>query len=212
MSLKVVGGGFGRTGTLSMKKALEELGFGACHHMEEVMAREDQPAHWQAATDGKPVDWDAAFSGFHSTVDWPSAAFWPEITAHFPDAKVLLTVRSTESWYKSISNTIFKLIENGGEAPEGHMGDVMRMVHQLISEKTFGGKMHDEAHVKSVYEQHNAKIIDSVPADKLLVYKLGDGWEPLCAFLGVPVPDSPFPRINSTNEFWEIFGGGKMPE
>jgi len=211
MSLKIVGGGFGRTGTLSMKLALEQLGFGTCHHMDEVMKREDQAVHWQAATDGKPVDWDATFKGFQSTVDWPSAAFWREISDHFPEAKVLLTVRSSESWYNSISKTIFKLLAQDGETPPGYMGDVVKMAHQLIFENTFKGNISDPDHVKSIYEAHNAAIIEAIPADRLLVHNLGDGWEPLCDFLEVAVPETPYPRINSTDEFWEIFGGGNNP-
>ena len=211
MSLKIVGGGFGRTGTLSMKMALEQLGFGPCHHMEEVMQREGQAAYWQAATDDQPVDWNAAFEGFQSCVDWPSAAFWLQIARHFPEAKVLLTVRSSESWYNSISKTIFKLLAQEGELPEGYMGDVIKMAHQLIFERTFKGNISDPEHVMGIYEKHNAAIIDAIPDDRLLVYNLGDGWEPLCEFLEVPVPDSPYPRINSTDEFWDIFGGGNNP-
>jgi len=211
-SLRIVGAGFGRTGTLSMKSALETLGFGPCHHMEEVMDREDQAAHWQTAVDGNDVDWSMALLGFKSCVDWPSATFWRELSGHFHEARVLLTVRSSDSWYNSISKTIFPLLDRGIEnPPPGYMGDVIKMAHQLIFEHTFKGNITDPEHVKAVFEAHNQSVIDSLPADRLLVYNLGDGWEPLCDWLGVPVPASDFPCSNNQDEFWDNFGGGEKP-
>jgi Sulfotransferase domain len=93
MALRVIGAGFGRTGTHSLKLALEQLGFAPCHHMYEVRAHPEQLAFWQAAARGELPDWDEVFAGFAAQVDWPGARFWRELAEHFPHAKVILSVR-----------------------------------------------------------------------------------------------------------------------
>lgn len=200
MALKVVGAGFGRTGTLSMKLALEMLGVGPCYHMVEVFKNPHHAEIWSAAADG-PVDWESIFAGYQSTVDWPSTFFWRELANHYSDAKVILTVRSTESWLNSMHQTILRVMQ--GEPPEGV--DIAKAQHQmarkLVLERTFGGKADDDAHLASVYERHNEEVRRSIPADRLLVFEAKQGWEPLCKFLGVPVPDAPYPKVNSAEEF-----------
>lgn len=199
MALSVVGAGFGRTGTLSLKLALEQLGLGPCHHMMEVFANPAQAPVWHSAAKGGAVDWDELLSGYKASVDWPSCHFWRELAAHYPEAKVVLSTRDPRRWYKSISETIFPAM--AGEMPEeGDAANVLSMARHVVSEKTFGGRT-DEAHVLDVLERHEAEVKRSVPASRLLVFDVAEGWDPLCRFLGVPVPDAPFPRTNSSEEF-----------
>ncbi len=193
MALSVIGAGFGRTGTESMKLALETLGLGPCHHMKDVMADPEQMALWRAAAQGDLPDWDEAFAGYKSAVDWPTAYFWRELSTHYPEAKILLTVRSAESWYESMANTIFKSLKAST--------DPASIGLKLIAQGVFGGRLDDRAHAMAVYEKSIAEVQAAFTQERLLTYTLGDGWEPLCRFLGKPVPDTPFPRINSTMEF-----------
>lgn len=196
MPLEVIGAGFGRTGTESMKLALEQLGFGPCHHMKEVLANPEQLQIWRAIARGDPPDWEAAFAGYRSAVDWPSAFFWRQLSDVYPRAKVILTVRSSESWHKSMSNTIFKVLEASTDPDSIGL--------KLIAERVFGGRFLDRDHAIAVYEKNNADVQAGFNDDRLLVYHLGDDWEPLCRFLDKPVPDTPFPRSNSTAEFIEM--------
>jgi hypothetical protein len=196
MALSVIGAGFGRTGTNSMKLALEHLGLGTCHHMFEVMASEDQKRIWrEIVIDGVTPDWDATFDGFGCSVDWPSAFYWRELSEHYPDAKILLTVRSPESWYRSFSSTILKVLQS--DEGRGTMG------YALVYGKVFGGRPDDADHAMAVYEKNIADVQAAIPQERLLTYHVGDGWEPLCQFLGKPVPDIAFPSSNSTAEFHE---------
>src|SRR5690606_21852220 len=140
MSLSVIGAGFGRTGTLSLKLALEQLGFAPCHHMTEVFANPDQAATWLAAARGEAVDWDSLLEGYKASVDWPSCHFWRELAAHYPDAKVILSTRDPRRWYESISNTIFPAMK-AAASDEEPVRSVMAMASYLVAEKTFGGRL-----------------------------------------------------------------------
>lgn len=193
MTLRVIGAGFGRTGTESMKLALEMLGLGPCHHMKEVIAHPGQTRVWRSIAQGNEPNWHEAFAGYSSAVDWPSAYFWRELSEHYPGAKILLTVRSPESWYASMEKTIFKsLTENTDRASVGV---------KLIAERVFGGRLDDRDHAISIYEKNTAEVQAAFSKDRLLTYNIGDGWESLCRFLCRPIPDSPYPRSNSTEEF-----------
>jgi hypothetical protein len=206
MALEVVGAGLGRTGTHSLKLALEQLLGGPCYHMYEVMQHPDDIAVWQAAADGEAVDWHALFADYKAAVDWPEASFWREVADAYPDALVLLSVRPADKWWESANNTIWKVAQR--EAPEEFppmMKDQMRMVRTLLS-KRFCENPFDEAEAKAAYERHNAEVRASVPADRLLVWEPGDGWEPICHALGRPVPDTPFPHVNTTTEFQAMLG------
>ena len=193
MALAVIGAGFGRTGTESMKLALEALGLGPCHHMREVTANPAQLTTWRAVAQGARPDWSDVFAGYHSAVDWPAAYFWRELSAYYPEAKVLLTVRSAESWYESMANTIFKVLKASTEPASVGI--------KVVAEGVFGGRLDDRAHAIAVYEKNIADVKAAFPPERLLVYELGSGWAPLCAFLGEPVPDMPYPRTNSTEAF-----------
>jgi hypothetical protein len=193
MSLRVIGAGFGRTGTDSMREALNILGFGPCHHMVEVNGNDDQRRLWRALAKGAPPDWDRLFEGYASCLDWPSAYYWREISAHYPDARVILTLRSADSWWESFEKTILRASVQGTDP------DSLSRV--LLMAKVFDGRIEDRAHAIARFEANTREVVATVPADRLLVFELGDGWEPLCRHLGVPVPDQPYPNRNNTADF-----------
>ncbi|MEZ6011419.1 MAG: sulfotransferase [Hyphomonas sp.] len=200
MALKVISAGFGRTGTLSLKQALEELGFGPCHHMMEVIENgEKQVPLWNGALAGKP-DFEAIYMGYSSAVDWPSAAFWKELADDYPDAKIILSSRSAESWYASISETILATVW----APETWPPQAVEwftMVSKVLDRSLGAARTKDE--LIAVFHAHEAAVKAAIPAGRLLVHSAKDGWDPLCAFLGVPVPEGPYPRTNSKEEFFQ---------
>ena len=185
MSLKVISAGVGRTGTFSVKQALETLGLGPCHHMEEVNAESpEEVLRWRTAVNGT-ADWPRLYEGYRSAVDWPTAAFWRELSVAYPDAKVLLTVRDPESWYKSFSSTISPLVEAHARARE-ELKPFLEMVTEVIYKTGFeipSGK--DD--LIAAFNRHNQAVRDAIPPDRLLVYEVKQGWAPLCGFLGEPV-------------------------
>tara|TARA_Y100000588_G_scaffold347784_1_gene396858 strand:- start:121 stop:630 length:510 start_codon:yes stop_codon:yes gene_type:complete len=168
MSLKVVGAGFGRTGTNSLKLALEQLGFGPCHHMFEVRTNPNQLPYWEAAVRGETMDWDAVFADYNASVDWPSAAYWRELSDHFSDAKVLLSVRPTADWVKSIHNTIYASLMKRVSDSEGAGRSRCEMAYELIVNQTFDGKLGDAGHAASVYEAHIAEVQRTIAPERLL--------------------------------------------
>lgn len=201
MTLQVIGAGFGRTGTNSLKLALEQLGFGPCHHMFEVRDHPEQNRFWQAAADGDLPDWDEVFEGYNSSIDWPSAHFWRELSEHYPNAKVLLSVRDPEKWFKSVHSTIYPVMVGWKDRELEADRDRGRMAHQLIVEGRFGGRMDDKDHAIGIFNTHIEEVQRKIAPERLLTYDVAEGWGPLCAFLGVAVPETPFPRSNSTEEF-----------
>jgi hypothetical protein len=205
MALRVVGAGVGRTGTHSLKIVLEQLLGGKCHHMVEVFEHPDQIPLWTDAIDGNPVDWQALMEPYRALVDWPGGSFWPELVAANPEALVLLSVREPEAWYRSCSDTIFIALDTpvGGGPP--WMGSWMESVRRLLRDR-FSDRFDDETAMVDAFERHNAKVRDTVPATRLLVWTPSDGWDPICDRLGVAVPDQPFPVTNTTNEFRAMFG------
>ncbi|HEY9879292.1 MAG TPA: sulfotransferase family protein [Leptolyngbyaceae cyanobacterium] len=201
MSLSVIGAGFGRTGTLSLKAALEMLGYGPCYHMIEVFAHPEHIDLWNAATDGE-FHWDEIFDGFRAAVDWPACAFWQPLLEYYPDAKVILTVRDPNRWYESALQTIYGATHRNPAADTPPIFIAQRaMAGKLVWERTFGGRFDDRDHAIAVFNAHNEAVKAAVPANRLLVFEARQGWEPLCTFLGCPVPDAPFPNVNSTEEF-----------
>lgn len=203
MALSVVGAGWGRTGTASLKLALEQLGFGPCHHMHEVRGTPGQLEHWEAAAAGRPMDWQAVFAGYRSAVDWPSAAFWRELAAFYPDARVLLSTRPAERWWASFSGTIKTLLDDPAEPEDPGIARLRTMSRQVITERSLRGACDSPQAAVAAFDRHVAAVREAIPAERLLVLDVAEGWEPLCRFLDVAVPDTPFPRTNSTDEFWE---------
>ena len=199
MPLKIVGAGFGRTGTLSLKNALEKIGFGPCYHMMEVFPRPEHVAMWHRLAFEHSMDWDLLFRDFNATVDWPAARWWREMAVHFPTAKVLLSVREPEAWYKSMNDTIYQAMKR--PVPDG-LPEAFRlqneMVQRAIVKETFDNRFEDKAHAIEVFDRHNQSVRDAIDPARLLVFDVKEGWGPLCRFLDVPVPDEPFPRLNDT--------------
>ncbi|MEO1321948.1 MAG: sulfotransferase family protein [Pseudomonadota bacterium] len=202
MALQVIGAGFGRTGTLSMKAALERLGYDKCHHMYEVMPNDRQLDIWHRISQGDAPDWDTVFEGFQASVDFPSSAYWRELAEHYPDAKIILTTRSFESWYESASETIYAVSQFPSWTsliPKARK--IKEMVYGAIWDRVFGGKFEDKEATRRVFEQHEADVKAAFSDERLLVFHPKEGWGPLCAFLGKPVPDGPFPNVNDRAQF-----------
>ena len=201
--MEVIGTGFGRTGTLSTKRALELLGFGPCHHMREAMQHPAQFRHLAAHVRGEPVDWRRAFAGYRSQVDFPGAVIWRELLDAFPDAKVLHTVRDPDRWYDSTLETIYQartMVAPWVRRTVPLVDRYFQVNDAMIWDGLFEGAFEDRARAIGIYEARTQEVVAAVPADRLLVFDVRDGWEPLCAFLGVAVPDGPFPRVNSRDE------------
>lgn len=203
MPLKVIGAGLGRTGTFTLKTALEMLGLGPCHHMVEVLANPEQIPFWTRAADGEAVDWEEVFAGYNAMVDWPGCHFYAELADRYPDARVILSKRDPERWYESMSETILKSMGMMGfvEGQAIPADNPMRFAGVLISQKTFNYD-YGKPNVIAAFERHVDAVRKTIAPERLLEFEAADGWEPLCAFLGVPVPDEPFPRTNSREEFW----------
>jgi hypothetical protein len=212
MTLAVIGAGFGRTGTLSLKLALEELGLGPCYHMIEVNAHPEHDALWLALARGEASDWQPMLQGYASTVDWPTTYIWKELAAANPQAKIILTLRDPDAWYESAAATIFaRMIEfetlrSDPDAVDPARRRHMDMINTLIVANTFGGSLAKD-HAIAVFNAHNEEVRRLVPQKRLLVSESGEGWDPLCTFLGVPVPATPYPRVNTTEEFASHFPG-----
>jgi hypothetical protein len=205
MALRVIGAGVGRTGTYSLKLALNHLGLGPCHHMEEVLHnRATQVPLWSAALAGRP-DWEAIFSGYHSTVDWPTAGFFRELHQQFPDARFVLTHRNPENWADSFGETIYKLMAGRNQAPP-EMAAWIDMASRVVARTGFPEGLDRNGLIKA-FNAHLEAVKSTIPADQLLVYDVKEGWGPLCEFLGKPVPSEPFPRTNDRVEFWERVAG-----
>ena len=199
MGLNVIGAGYGRTGTASLKLALDRLGLGPTHHMSEVLPSPERVAIWTrigtGEADTNPALWDEAFEGYGATVDWPACTHWRPLMNHFPDAKVILSRRDAGKWFESVNATILKpeVNEVVATTPMGPMleSNIWRL---------FGDRIADSDHMTAAFEAHCAEVVAGVPAERLLVWEAKDGWAPLCAFLDVEAPDEPFPHVNSKEE------------
>jgi hypothetical protein len=191
--MKLIGAGLGRTGTLSLKLALEKLLGGRCYHMMEVFTNPEHIGLWTEAGRGRLPDWHALFRGYSAVVDWPAASFYRELMDAYPDAIVLLSLRERESWWKSAHDTIFPSIR---KAPP----PFRNMVEGILAAR-FTGELESKEACIAAYERHNAEVVRVVPAARLVTWTAKDGWGPLCKALGVPIPSEPFPHANSTEEF-----------
>jgi hypothetical protein len=213
MVLKVIGAGFGRTGTLSIKAALEEIGFCRCYHTVELVQHPQHAPYWERAGKGKSVDWDTLFEGYQATVDFPACRFYRELMRHYPDAKVLLTVRNPETWYESTRDTLY----GARPSPRQQLALAWRLpfsprlwryvqVHHItdkdIWKSAFHNRFKDKTYAIDVFNRHIEEVKGTVPPERLLVYSVKEGWQPLCRFLSVPVPTgTPFPHLNDRAEF-----------
>lgn len=203
MPLEIIGAGFGRTGTNSLKLALEHLGFGPCHHMFEIRDHPELLPDWEAAARGEAVGWDNIFRNYRSQVDWPGARYWRELAAHFPKSKVILTIRDPEGWYESIQATVLPFLAARGKHPAPYVNAIAEMGHQTVAVQVFNDRLRERDHAIKVFKRHIDEVQTEIPAERLLTFDLRDGWQPLCAFLGVSVPGIPFPKTNSSKQFGE---------
>lgn len=203
--MRVIGAGFGRTGTTSLKLALERLGFGPCHHMQEVLHRPEDMPTWERAARGEKIDWSTFMRPWGSSCDFPSALYYRELMAVFPDAKLILTTRDPGSWYASMSETIVPMFNRFPNRLVLRrlpvVGWPYRTMKGTYVQLDIIDRFAEREHVLARYDAHIAEVKRTVPADRLLVFEAKQGWGPLCEFLGVPVPDEPFPRANDTAEF-----------
>ena len=195
--MQVIGAGLGRTGTNSLKLALERLLGGPCYHMFELFQRPQDVAAWQAAVDGNPVDWDALLNGWVATVDWPGAPVFEQMAAAYPDALVLLSIRDGEAWYRSMNETIFALMRT---APEAEPNPLQNLVRAEFS-KWLTLEFDDKAKTIAAFNRHNERVRAAVPAHRLVEWETGDSWQPLCEALELPIPDEPFPHANASDDF-----------
>ena len=213
MPLKVIGAGFGRTGTTSLKAALELLGYEKCHHMTEVI-QGDKELHWHKKLQGEAISWEEIFNGYQAAVDWPAAAWWKELTEYYPDARVILTVRDADRWYDSITTTIYPLAHLmpqwlGWVSPR--LRGFLKIARIIPWKITFNGRIEDAEYAKQVFNAHNTTVQATIAPERLLIYEISQGWEPLCKFLNVPIPaDTPFPRANEGKQFKKAIGAMKL--
>lgn len=197
--MKVIGAGFGRTGTTSLKVALEQLGFAPCYHMQEVIKRPRHTGLWQDVWDGKPAEWEEILGQFPAGVDYPICNYYKELLTAYPEAKVILSVREPEKWYESTLATIYQI---STDVPRSltmlipPFGRFVKMTNDIIWDGLFDGRFEDKARAIQIYRDHIEDVKRHVPAEKLLIFHVREGWEPLCAFLEVPAPERPFPHVN----------------
>lgn len=210
--MKIVGAGFGRTGTTSLKAALQELGFDPAYSLTEVFENPEHVEVWEAARRREEVDWEEFFADYEVAVDWPACSFYKELMEAFPKAPIILTVRDPEQWYESMRTTIYQLrkVTNGplpvraafslaGTFVPGVTG-VVRLADRLVWEDIFAGRFEDRDYAMEVFEANNEEVRRRVPPERLLVFDVREGWEPLCKFLGVDAPDRPFPCLNEVRK------------
>lgn len=197
--LLVVGTGFGRTGTSSLKLALERLGLGPTYHMQEALRRPRHLRAWCEYARTGMIDWDEIFDGFRSTVDYPTCLAWRELADRYPAAKVIHTVRDAEAWWTSTATTIYQgrtVLPHWFRGLYGPAGDYGEVNERLLWQGLFDGRFEERDHAIAVYRRHTAEVVAGLDPERLLVFEVADGWAPLCRFLGVPVPDEPFPHAN----------------
>ena len=200
MPLQVIGAGLPRTGTNSLQIALDRLGFGPCHHMYELLENPSQWPGWLSVYDGKHANWEEVFKGYNSAVDAPASFLWRELLQTYPSAKVILTIRSPEAWRQSMLAAGAAIRANPPKPP---LASFMQKSVDFFVKLSPAMLPPDEASAFAAFAEHNETVRRTVPKDQLLVFDVGEGWEPLCHFLGVPVPPEPFPRTNTGSEFAE---------
>jgi Sulfotransferase domain len=209
--MKVIGAGMPRTGTLTQKVALEMLGLGPCYHMVDVLADLEQASLWEQALDGD-APWERIFSGYGSTVDWPGGYFYAELADRYPEAKVVLSVREPAAWERSMRQTVWsvrhgesliRLLSSAQACIDPRWAGFLNMIDRLLWEGkgTFASGAEAPEDMIATMERHNAEVQERIPAERLLVWSVTEGWDPLCAFLDVPVPSEPFPAVNDRKEF-----------
>lgn len=212
MSIQVIGAGFGRTGTKSLQLALEILNFNKCYHMEALLRNPDHVKQWKNAYLEKPVDWDLIFKDYKAIVDFPGSMYYKELAIHYPEAKVILTTRDPDSWYKSALRTIFSfdpgvklkmkmLLKLPFSSKARDLLNLVILNDKSIWKKFFEGKFKNKEYTISKFNTHIEEVKQTIPENRLLVFEVKQGWQPLCDFLNLPVPNISFPNTNSGEDF-----------
>ena len=204
MSLDVIGVGLPRTGTESLKQALEILGFGPCYHMVEIVAHPDHISAWQDA--GPATDWNEVFRHYRAAVDFPAMFHWQRLIEYFPQAQVILSVREAAAWFASISATVLTAVKTI-PADDAVIARRRRLVQRDLVDGLFAGRADDRDFMLECFARHQAQVIGTVAAERLLVFDVREGWQPLCRFLAVDVPTTPFPHVNARAAFQQRFLG-----
>ncbi len=216
MSIQIIGAGFPRTGTTTLKRCLETLGYDKTYHMKELLVNPHNLHYWKQLDETGETDWDGLYDGYKATVDFPCYPWYKEHLKRYPDAKVILTVRPFDAWYKSVDSTVFRA---GPQTP----GEKIKMLGKLLFSKRarrvvkcikffkysfFHKRLHDrfgeKEYARQYWDSHIEEVKSHVPADQLLIYDVRDGWAPLCEFLGMPVPDEELPHLNKKENFKEM--------
>jgi hypothetical protein len=217
--MKLIGAGLPRTATMTQKAALEQLGLAPCHHMVSVFGNLPTWEQWRAAIDGK-LRASEIVKDHPAAVDWPSSYFYKDLMEDFPDAKVLLSVRDAEGWARSMRKTIWECLY--GDGLVGHMsmareridaqwGGWMSTLREMwTTSGLLNGAGTTDEWMIDAFDRYNAEVQAYVPAQRLLVWNPKEGWEPLCAFLELPVPDGPVPHINDSDSFGDLIVGGAL--
>ena len=212
MALKVIGAGFGRTGTKSLQCALEKLGFANCYHMEALFRNPSDVTHWENAYLEKETDWNSLFENYQSAVDFPSSMYYKELADFYPDSKIILTIRDPEKWYKSAYSTIFSfdpgpkiklkmLFSMLFSSKARNLFKVIKLNDKSLWGKYFEGKFEDKNYTIQKFKDHIEEVKNSIPKERLLIFQPSDGWNPLCKFLEVEIPSDPFPNSNKRENF-----------
>jgi hypothetical protein len=213
--IKVLNLSLGRTGTMSLKHALEDLGLDKCYHFSDMFIHPEHTELWRRYAKGEPIDWEALFEGYQSSVYWSTSYDYQSLLDRYPDMKFILTVREFNAWYKSTFNTVYSLnrltlSRSIGLRVKGifnpdliKLYKIWKLQEELLWQKTFKGRFHDKDFAIQQFKNHIENVKKNIPAERLLVYEIKQGWQPLCDFLEIPIPDTDFPRVNDTESFIE---------
>ncbi len=210
--MKIIGAGFGRTGTTSLKLALEKLGFGKCYHMEELLKNPEGVKYWQKAFNEKKVDWENLFITYQSIVDFPGALYYKELADYYSHSKIILTIRDPEEWYHSVYSTIFSfdpgpliklkmVLMMPFSTPARKLFQVIMFNNKSTWEKYFEGNFKDKKYAIQRFNDHIEEVKNYIPKERLLIFECKEGWEPLCDFLNVEIPTEPYPNSNKQEDF-----------
>ncbi len=218
MSIKIIGAGFPRTGTNTLRESLTQLGYVKTYHMKELIVHPENLHYWETLSRTGTTNWEELYNGYQATVDFPCYPWYKEHLKQYPDAKVILTLRPFEDWYSSVYNTIWQA-QNPPESQRAAMGErlasdphlrsvmqVMEFAKVHFMDIPFQGRFIDKEHAEKVYNNHNEEVKKHVPAKQLLVFEVREGWEPLCTFLNKPIPEQPLPHTNKREDFKVMLG------
>lgn len=198
MPLHVIPAGVPRTGTSSLREALGYLLNAPIYHMSEAFAHPEHAATWVNAIEGNPPEWETFLAGYAGGVDAPFSNCWRDLAAAYPDAPVLLSHRGdSEVWYRSMEATVLpRMRELLAKSTE----DPMVPLFGVIFSGVFTD-IDDRDQIVAGYERRLSEVREEIEPDRLVEWQPGDGWEPICNALGVPVPARPFPHENSTASY-----------